>query len=754
MPPRPAPALAGILALLLIPALAPSLHGDDPLDPSLAAPQDPRPADSAPSDDSAPASDDSPPPTIPVETTVVTATRLSLDPFDQPYAYYPHDREELDQAVGRTALDRIDHGPGVIIQRTAPGQTSPYIRGLTGKQSLLLFDGVRLSHATMRSGPNQYSALIPDMSIDRIDVILGSSGVVTGSDGLTGAIDLRLPEAGRGVDKTLSSWTTTRVDSANGAQLATGIDGRSGVWSYSLEGSLIDFHDRVGGKDMDRNLFGPGADSSGSIPNTAYDEGSWAGRLSWEGLPDQRLELAFGHTRQDDARRPDGYFENSGESRRISRFYDPQTFSYTHLRHTWTPRGGLLDELVTTAWWHRHDEAQTREDLTNGGADYRRREYDDRIDSTGIETQATRRLDDHEITFGVLALFERTGNQYREFRDIGSTDGGGATPYQPENWDAGTTITDGARYDTTSIYAQDLWWLDEKWSLLSGLRYTIVDWEFDVADNDADDLTGSLRGSWQFREDMMAFVGVAKAFRAPNLNDLDGATDSGSSGTPAFGNPDLDPEVSNTVELGWRWARGRDELLASAFLTRIDDLIQRVYPAGEGPGTLENARSAELRGFELLWDIGLPTPPGLGERLAVFGALSGVDSETEVPQPDGSILEEPISRANRLYGLAGLKLDLDRQWWARAQVRFHDAYGRGDVTLADANNVRLTVPGRGDGTIPGFGVVDLSAGWRDPTGDRWITLTLENLGDKTYRALGSGADAPGFNIVLAAGVRF
>ncbi|MGA1780635.1 MAG: N-acylglucosamine 2-epimerase, partial [Planctomycetota bacterium] len=37
MPPRPAPALAGILALLLIPALAPSLHGDDPLDPSLAA---------------------------------------------------------------------------------------------------------------------------------------------------------------------------------------------------------------------------------------------------------------------------------------------------------------------------------------------------------------------------------------------------------------------------------------------------------------------------------------------------------------------------------------------------------------------------------------------------------------------------------------------------------------------------------------------------------------------------------------------
>jgi outer membrane receptor protein involved in Fe transport len=87
--------------------------------------------------------------------------------------------------------------------------------------------------------------------------------------------------------------------------------------------------------------------------------------------------------------------------------------------------------------------------------------------------------------------------------------------------------------------------------LLSGLRYTTVDWRFDVADNDADDITGSLRLSDQFRDDMLVFVGVSKAFRAPNLNDLDGATDRASSGNIRFGNPDLDPEVGYTAEAGW-----------------------------------------------------------------------------------------------------------------------------------------------------------------------------------------------------------
>jgi hypothetical protein len=323
---------------------------------------------------------------------VVNATRLSVDPFDQPYAFYDHDREELDGNIGRTALDRIDYGPGIIIQHTAPGQSSPYIRGLTGKQSLILLDGVRLSHATMRGGPNQYSGLMPDMSISSIDAILGSSSVVNGSDGLTGALDFRLATPGRDVDKAASPWLSTRIDSANGYQTAVGTDGRSGNWRYSLEGCFFDFHDRVGGKSASDHVFG--ADKDGDkIPNTAYDQWAVGSRVAYDGFEDRTIEMAFGHTRQNDARRPDGYYENSGKSSRISRYYDPETFTYLHLRDIWAPGGLFFDKLITTAWWHQQDESQKREDLTGGI--YRRREYDDLVDSFGVEPQFTTLLDKH-----------------------------------------------------------------------------------------------------------------------------------------------------------------------------------------------------------------------------------------------------------------------------------------------------------------------------------------------------------------------
>ncbi|MEM7390819.1 MAG: TonB-dependent receptor [Verrucomicrobiota bacterium] len=681
---------------------------------------------------------------------VLPATRLSLKPFDQPYAFYRSDRVALNNNIGRTALDRIDYGPGVVLQRTAPGQTSPFIRGLTGKQSLLLLNGVRLSHATMRSGPNQYSAMIPDMSIESIDAILGSSSVVNGSDGLTGALDFRLAPAGRGVEEGASPWFGARVESANGLQTSAGVDGASKNWRYSFEASYYDFDERDGGDDASDNLFG--GESGNDIPNTAYEQQAYAARAVYDGLEDRSFSIATGYTRQDDARRPDGYFENSGKDSRISRFYDPQEFTYLHVRDDWTPAGHFFDRLITTAWWHQHDEAQRREDLTSDNTVYRRREFDDRVDSIGLETQAITEFDQHQLTYGFLLLFEKTDNAYREFRNLGGITAAGATPHNPSSWSDNTTITDGAEYNTYAAYIQDLWRISEKFNLLSGLRYSYADWDFDVASSDADDVSGGVRASYLPTENTLTFIGLNKAFRAPNLNDLDGATDRGSSGTITFGNPDLDPEVSYTAEAGWRGQSDRDYVGVTVFYTHIDDIIQRVFPAGEDSGTTENGESAHLQGFEVQWDYGLPFGENVGERLSLFGNVSLVDTEAEIPQPDGSILKEPISRANRVYGKAGLHLDVNQNWWARAQVRFHDDYD--DVASRDSGDVRLTVPGDDDGSVDGWAVVDLSGGWVNDEDDRWLTLTLENLADETYRPLGSGADAPGFNVVLSGGLRF
>ncbi len=255
---------------------------------------------------------------------------------------------------------------------------------------------------------------------------------------------------------------------------------------------------------------------------------------------------------------------------------------------------------------------------------------------------------------------------------------------------------------------------------------------------------------------MLVFLGASKSFRTPNLMDLDGASDRASSGTITFGNPDLDPEFGYTFELGWRYNEGRNLFGVTAFYTILDDIIQTVYrPDTSNPGSFigesGNGDGAYIRGFELEWNYGIPLL--FAERMALFGSLSFVDTETDVPQADGTIKKEPISRANRIYGVFGLRCDINSNWWAKTQVRFHDAYDDGDITPGDAGDVRLTVPGKPDGSVAGFGVLDIAAGWTNRSG-RWLTLPLENVGNKNYRQLGSGTDAPGFNVVLAGGIRF
>ena len=62
------------------------------------------------------------------------------------------------------------------------------MRGLTGNQTLLLMDGIRLSNSTMRYGPNQYFNTIDIFSLDRMEVLRGSGSVQYGSDALGGTI--------------------------------------------------------------------------------------------------------------------------------------------------------------------------------------------------------------------------------------------------------------------------------------------------------------------------------------------------------------------------------------------------------------------------------------------------------------------------------------------------------------------------------------------------------------------------------------
>jgi outer membrane receptor protein involved in Fe transport len=683
--------------------------------------------------------------------TVFTGTRLDAAPVDQPYAFY---RVEMDNPqVGRTALDRMNYAPGVFMQRTAPNQASPFIRGLTGEQTLLLFDGIRLSHAFMRSGPNQYASSVPDTGLSSIDVILGSSSTVNGSDGLTGAMDFRLAPAGRGVTKGFSPWARTRVDTGNGPTFETGIDGASGDWAYSFEVSGSWFHDRKGGQDFEDHLL-PG-DYDGEIPNTAYDAYSGGLRIGYLGFDDHQLALSTGYKRQVDAPRPGGYAANSKDTSRLYRYFDPQDFSFLHLKHSWDVASDFVDQLATKLWWHQFGEKEFRSSVRDQGTvdeRIRQRAYANVIDVLGIDIQATTFLGDeeaHELTWGGTYIHEETGNSYREFRTPkGSTDLSLLTPYEPAEWDGRTTVSDGSVYESLGLFVQDNWSITERLNLLSGIRYSYYTWSFSGLDGSVDDVTGSLRGIWKVDDNHRLFAGISRGFRAPNLTGLDGQTDRGSSGVTVTGDPNLDPEVSYTYEAGWKWQKDRNSLAFTVFRTEIEDLIQTDFSLATPIKT--NVEGAQLQGFEAAWDYGAEV--GAWQRLALVGSVSLVDATRDIPQAGGGTQEDNLSRANRLYGRVGLKAQKDENWWALLQTRWHDEYD--DVANDDSGDVRLTVAGDPDGSMPGYAAVDFLIGWQSDDGNRSVSLYVENIGDTTYREPGSGADGVGRNFGITASVRY
>jgi outer membrane receptor protein involved in Fe transport len=67
-------------------------------------------------------------------------------------------------------------------------------QGLTGNQTLILIDGIRLNNSTFRYGPNQYLNTIDPYIIERIEVAKGTGSVQYGTDALGGVIHVLTKE--------------------------------------------------------------------------------------------------------------------------------------------------------------------------------------------------------------------------------------------------------------------------------------------------------------------------------------------------------------------------------------------------------------------------------------------------------------------------------------------------------------------------------------------------------------------------------
>jgi vitamin B12 transporter len=158
-----------------------------------------------------------------------------------------------------------------------------------------------------------------------------------------------------------------------------------------------------------------------------------------------------------------------------------------------------------------------------------------------------------------------------------------------------------------------------------------------------DSVTGDASVGYDLNASSRITAQYGTAFKAPTLNELY---------YPGFGNANLDPEESTTVEAGYRWQDSNSRFSANIFSSEVDNLI--AYDAAIGaPG---NVNAAAIQGLELQLDTAVEAWR-IGAAVTLLSAEQdgGTYDGKELPRRPGEFLELRLDR-NLASGSAGVSV--------------------------------------------------------------------------------------------------
>jgi hemoglobin/transferrin/lactoferrin receptor protein len=664
------------------------------------------------------------------EEVVVTARRQAEPVFGTPYSVQLISAQRIEEVSFRTVPDMFREVPGALVQKTAHGQGSPYIRGFTGYRNLFLVDGIRLNNATFRDGPNQYWNTVDPGLIERLEIVRGPGSVLYGSDAIGGTVHVitRSPRAYL-ADKSLQGDASYRYASGEDshvtrAHLDIAVNERNGLL---LGGSINQYGDIEAG-------------SGNTLNNTGYD--AYTLDAKWESLLSERWtgQLAYQQLTQDNVPRTHKTIHSvpfqgttAGNERR--RNLD-QERELAYLKLLGDDAWGLQTLQLTLSWQQQEEK---RDRLRSG----------DSQDSQGFEVES----------YGLSLVATRTTDTWGSFTaglDYSRDEVNSSSSRNPIQG----PVADDASYDWAGIYLQNRYELSAAIELTTGVRLGYFEADAgSIADpatgeafsysNDWTEPVASARLGWEALPDrLQLYAGISQGFRAPNLSDLT-RFDSARSNEFEIPATDLDPEQFTSYELGARLRANGWEVEGSAYYTDIDDQITRVLTGNtSAEGTYEvtkaNIGSGEIYGAELRASV------AFNERWSAFAHaayLNGnLDSQAVYGGQDISDKPSRLMPANYRLGLR-YEQPAEKPWWVESELmRVADA---DELSFRDTLDTQRIPPG---GT-PDYWLWHIRGGM-SLTDHLIINLALENILDENYRVHGSGQNETGRNTIITVNYQF
>ncbi|WP_266363154.1 TonB-dependent receptor [Tellurirhabdus rosea] len=636
--------------------------------------------------------------------TVVTTTRTETGEFARPEVTSVLTATELRRRAPRTVPEALFGLPGVWLQKTNHGGGSPFVRGLTGQQTLLLVDGIRLNNATFRSGPNQYLNTIDPQSVERIEVVRSSGSVGYGSDAIGGVVNVltRTPQfsekkgfTGRAFGKVASAGMEYSSRAEAGYQSAT----------LAVTGGLAyrKFGDLLAGRGLGFERPTGYTQLSGDIKARARLGSRYVATAAYQDLEQDRVPV---------------FHKVQLENFQYNQF-DPQRRQLAYARLEGFYGSPWLESVQVTASWQRQIEGrQSRKNGTPTEVQER-----DQTATSGLTLLArSQPATFWQIQTGVELYADRVSSVRR---DVNVQTGAGVD--KRGLYPDGATMNSLAAFQLHTLTFQKL-------TLTAGGRYnayeiTIPEKTLGEATVRPSALVGNAGVSYAVIPAVRLVASVQSAFRAPNVDDM------GTLGIVDFRyevpNNSLKPERSLNKEAGVKIRTNRFSAAVLGYHNALTNFISRVRAGRDSiqgyPVYLKhNSSEAFIRGLEtdVEWEA--------GRNWLVYGNLNYTYGQNVTAA-------EPFRRIPPLNGRAGVTYQKSA-YWLRAE------------TLLAAKQDRLAKGDKDDNRIPkggtpGWQIVNLSGGYR------WRSLTvsaeLHNLTNEAYRTHGSGVDGVGRSAWIA-----
>jgi hemoglobin/transferrin/lactoferrin receptor protein len=660
------------------------------------------------------------------------AFRNSTSLFESPQLATVIDRATLAQRQSSSMFRALQGEVGVLLQQTGNGQLSPFMRGLTGQQILVLVDGIRMNTSVLRAGPNQYTATIDPGMIERIEVVRGAESAIWGSDAIGGAINIVTrsadPKRGAHLSPHFSQYYSTAEASTYTRTGFGGWYGKTGVFggvSYLDTGLL----DRGGGL--------------GRQPATDYEQ--FAGDLKLQRIlgTNHILTVALQHFEQEDLKRSDRFLPfvlgpapNGSISTQRPTFFDPQQRELGYVRLE-----GLVDDGIVLA------DAYS---LTLTGSRVKEGSVVDRYSNNNVASLPTRRELGEFEDWGwgtIVAASKNVGDVGKlsygsDFygENIDSTRRQINNPTNPSS--IPTVIDpqypDDAQADRVGAFLSWNVLLTERLDITTSARYENTNLSGTpnftglgplYFERTYQDWIGSVGLSYKVNNDFRLIGGVYEGFRAPTIDDLTANKTSiqNAQSIPLIGNLALQPEHSLTYEAGFKVDGDRWRLQVVEFWTKFDSYIGRQLISGTE--FLTN-QEAYIHGTELNSQYFLNRDVSLyGNAYYTYGEILTTN--------------DFVPRIPPMQGILGMRYTQPKRhsffdvycWMVQRADRYNIA------NLTDVRFIR--------GGTPGYATLNVRTGRNFGVGNRHqVTLGLENITDKYYRVLGSGVDGAGFNAVF------